>query len=321
MPIIRTSLKSTSCPDGATYTKSANIYATDKRLSWEARGIMAFLLTKPDGWKINRENLVNEGIAGGTVVRRVLRELTCCGYLVQVLVRDGGKFSYESFLYENPADNEQVISILEFIVGLVGLTTRTDGTIPTNGHRPTVTDRRSTDSGEPYHIVITESVTTESNKKPTTTSAGTQGDFDDGSDLGFAPIDKGFKAVSRAYKNEIGAISPIISQKLGSELDEIRQMLIDCPQGDEKAEQWILYAIEESALADARSWRYCEGILNRIKAAKSLSAHRLSQKPKRKERNYASNKSGIVGLQDQSYPATATPKLVFDPATGQTYAQ
>jgi len=42
--------------------------------------------------------------------------------------------------------------------------------------------------------------------------------------------------------------------------------------------------------------------------------------PTRKERNYASNKSGIIGLQEQSTKPIA-PKLVFDPATGQTYAQ
>lgn len=47
---------------------------------------------------------------------------------------------------------------------------------------------------------------------------------------------------------------------------------------------------------------------------------KFKNQPKRKERNYASNNPGIVGLQDQ--PKAPKPqRQVYDPATGQTYAQ
>jgi hypothetical protein len=57
--------------------------AQDTQLSFEARGALTYLLSKPGDWDINEEDLMREGNCGRDRIRRILRELKTCGYLLQ----------------------------------------------------------------------------------------------------------------------------------------------------------------------------------------------------------------------------------------------
>ncbi|GGX50942.1 hypothetical protein [Streptomyces noursei] len=52
----------------------------DSRLSFRARGILAFLLAKPDNWKVRSESIAAAGQEGRDAVRKALRELRNYGY-------------------------------------------------------------------------------------------------------------------------------------------------------------------------------------------------------------------------------------------------
>ncbi|MEK2474036.1 hypothetical protein [Streptomyces noursei] len=52
----------------------------DSRLSFRARGILAFLLAKPDNWKVRSESIAAAGQEGRDAVRKALRELRTYGY-------------------------------------------------------------------------------------------------------------------------------------------------------------------------------------------------------------------------------------------------
>lgn len=52
----------------------------DSRLSWKARGLLAFLLDHPDGWVVNSEQLAEAGPDGRDAVRSGLKELREQGY-------------------------------------------------------------------------------------------------------------------------------------------------------------------------------------------------------------------------------------------------
>jgi hypothetical protein len=52
----------------------------DKRLSWEARGLLVYLLSLPADWDIRVSHLQTEGDAGRDALRRMLRELQRYGY-------------------------------------------------------------------------------------------------------------------------------------------------------------------------------------------------------------------------------------------------
>ena len=72
-------------------------------LSWEARGLLGYLLEKPDGWQISLTNLVRNGPAKADKVRRILSELEDAGYLVRRRTNgDGGAFKGDSEIYETP---------------------------------------------------------------------------------------------------------------------------------------------------------------------------------------------------------------------------
>ena len=90
----------------ARYFVASNVPFNDERLSWEARGVMGYLLSKPDDWQTRMGDLVNSGPAGMKVIRRVLAELRAYGYMSRETKRvGGGKFIWITTLYETPELN------------------------------------------------------------------------------------------------------------------------------------------------------------------------------------------------------------------------
>lgn len=78
----------------------------DKNLSWEARGVMGYLLSKPDGWQCRNYNLANQTAAGEYVISRILKELKEFGYLYRCRKSDGrGKIKWMTEIYEIPSAN------------------------------------------------------------------------------------------------------------------------------------------------------------------------------------------------------------------------
>ena len=55
----------------------------DQDLSWEALGMLTYLLSKPDGWQVKPSHLRAFRSAGRDKVRRIMGELEEAGYLVR----------------------------------------------------------------------------------------------------------------------------------------------------------------------------------------------------------------------------------------------
>lgn len=119
------------------YVSIANAILQDKSLSWEARGIMAYLLSKPDGWECRNYDLVNQGPAGKSIIQRVLKELQEAGYIYRYRKSDGHKIEWITEIYETPELN----------------TTSRNTNILTS-EKPTV---GNSDVRESVHIVSTDS--------------------------------------------------------------------------------------------------------------------------------------------------------------------
>jgi hypothetical protein len=81
-----------------------NRIAEDDSLSWEARGLLIFLLCKPTNWTISVQHLVNSGNAGRDKVMRILKELKDSGYVEQSRARnDQGQLGdTEYVIHESP---------------------------------------------------------------------------------------------------------------------------------------------------------------------------------------------------------------------------
>ena len=72
--------------------KRAMLEASD--LSWKAKGILSYLLGKPDNWQLKEADLINRGNDGRDAVRSGIAELQSAGYLrKEVVSGKAGQFS------------------------------------------------------------------------------------------------------------------------------------------------------------------------------------------------------------------------------------
>lgn len=77
---------------------------TDPRLSWKAKGLMGYLLSRPDDWTIQVRDLVRRSRDGRDSVYAGLAELKAAGYVEERIVRapNGRIQGYEYRVYEQP---------------------------------------------------------------------------------------------------------------------------------------------------------------------------------------------------------------------------
>ena len=143
------------------FTTVSNQPFNDLSLSWEARGVLAYLLTKPNGWVCRNYDIINNGPAGGDKIERILDELQEHGYLTRTrLHKDDGSFDWDSTIHEDPVEVDENTKERLKLKGQRRLEKnkkrlirhRTIGGESTNGQ---------TTDGKPPHIVNTESVSTE----------------------------------------------------------------------------------------------------------------------------------------------------------------
>lgn len=86
------------------YTMVSKTLAEDERLSWKAKGIMLYLLGKPNDWQFYVTEIQNHATDGRDGTASGVQELEEYGYITRRTVRDdGGKFvGMEWHVDENP---------------------------------------------------------------------------------------------------------------------------------------------------------------------------------------------------------------------------
>jgi hypothetical protein len=91
------------------YTLIRKASIEDRRLSFKARGILAYLIGKPNHWKVRTQDLINQGTDGETSIQSGLKELYKYGYMVKKLLRgpDGKLNGTEVVVYETPQNDEE----------------------------------------------------------------------------------------------------------------------------------------------------------------------------------------------------------------------
>jgi hypothetical protein len=91
-----------------------NIGINDKRLSFKSKGLLAYLISKPDNWYINYHDLTSSSLNGIKSVRSAVKELISSGYITLAQFRkDDGKFDYCDYIvYEVPQNSKYRKNIL-----------------------------------------------------------------------------------------------------------------------------------------------------------------------------------------------------------------
>ena len=62
--------------------------AEDKNLSLKAKGLMFYFLSKPDGWKGQKYDVLKNTSDGDASVRTAIKELQAGGYIKTITVRE-----------------------------------------------------------------------------------------------------------------------------------------------------------------------------------------------------------------------------------------
>jgi len=137
-----------------------NYYVLDKsisedpRLSWAARGMLVYLLGKPDNWEVSVSHLIKQTEGSGKHSRRdavygLLKEIEVAGYITRVQQRkEGGGFEPVNYvvsevpLTENPEASNQATDTENTAV-----TENTEAPLTENPDAPLP---GSPDTGQPY---------------------------------------------------------------------------------------------------------------------------------------------------------------------------
>jgi hypothetical protein len=85
------------------FTILTNAVLQDRRLSYTARGLLADLLSRPDGWREDGRSMADTSTQGRAAVAKALRELTAHGYYrVERVRRPDGTFTSVAHVYDTP---------------------------------------------------------------------------------------------------------------------------------------------------------------------------------------------------------------------------
>jgi hypothetical protein len=86
-------------------------WAQDESLSWQARGVLAYLFTHTDDWQLRKQDLVQHGPCKEYKIKSILQELEEAGYLERERVHnDDGTFEWVSTVFEcPPSPNESMM--------------------------------------------------------------------------------------------------------------------------------------------------------------------------------------------------------------------
>jgi len=85
------------------YVVMDKTFLSDTRLSWKAKGIMAYMLSMPDDWTFYLDELVKHSTDGKSSFRSGFNELKKNGYVRRERQkREDGTFRWETIVYERP---------------------------------------------------------------------------------------------------------------------------------------------------------------------------------------------------------------------------
>ncbi|MGE7951908.1 DnaD domain protein [Lysinibacillus xylanilyticus] len=78
----------------------------DNRLSWKAKGIMAYMLSMPDDWVFYMDELMTHSTDGKASFRAGFNELKECGYIERKPIREGQRIKeWETIVHEVPINS------------------------------------------------------------------------------------------------------------------------------------------------------------------------------------------------------------------------
>ena len=233
----------------------------DNNISWKAKGILSYLLSKPDGWITYLVDIEKQSTDGRDSVSAGIKELEKTGYIKRKRIREKGKFKgWEYHVYEYPQQK-----------------------VAENGF----SEIGNSENGE------TENGKTENGKteygKPATSNNDlsnndlSNNDFNNNNDNAHVenePIETPFQFYE---KNGFGILTPYIGQKVGAWIDDTNNEL-------------VIHAMKIAIENSVPRWSYVETILKDWQQKKLTSVSNvLAAEEQRRQQNEALKKRPRYG--------------------------
>lgn len=89
-----------------------NTIFLDERLSWGAKGVLAYALTKPDDWDLYISEVVKRGTDKKEKVSRYFKELRQAGYFEYKRIYEAGKICRTEYIISEQAKHSNSINII-----------------------------------------------------------------------------------------------------------------------------------------------------------------------------------------------------------------
>lgn len=87
------------------FTSVSNEIINNKEMSWEARGLLIYLLSKPEGWIVRNNDLIKQSPAGRDKVASIVQELARNGHIFRWQCREtDGRIEWKSEIFESPEE-------------------------------------------------------------------------------------------------------------------------------------------------------------------------------------------------------------------------
>ena len=88
------------------FTQVSNVILNDPNLSLRAKGLYAYLFSKPDGWEFHPDAIAKDLQESIKTIRSITRELIDCGYIDRTQSNQGGKFGGIIYTFLDPTVKE-----------------------------------------------------------------------------------------------------------------------------------------------------------------------------------------------------------------------
>ena len=93
------------------FTTVHNNLILDEKISWKAKGILLYMLSRPDGWKYNIKEISKNSKDGTDSVSKGIQELVKEKYVSRKKNPDG---SVNYYIFEDKTQNDMTDSIMDF---------------------------------------------------------------------------------------------------------------------------------------------------------------------------------------------------------------
>jgi len=92
------------------YSVISNVHLQDDSLSWKAKGILSYLLSKPDSWQIYVSHLKNQSTDGRDATASGIRELIEAGYITRDYSRnEAGQITGRDYVVHEAALDDKTL--------------------------------------------------------------------------------------------------------------------------------------------------------------------------------------------------------------------